>query len=125
MHVAARCGQTHLVQWLLANGATPSLRVKDRLGSTPLEIAQIFGPHPGELGSTIQHHPAAPPPHRPTAPPHRRPTGPLIRGRESSCSGTTGARLPPEKKDCGQGQNTAYEIIFVQEIVDHAEIVHP
>ena len=46
LHKAAEHGQSHLVEWLLAHGAKKSLKVENKMGATPLDVARIFGPHP-------------------------------------------------------------------------------
>ena len=46
LHKAASIGRLDLVQWLLAHGAEPSLRVRNARGNTPLHIARLFGPYP-------------------------------------------------------------------------------
>lgn len=43
---AAREGHIEVVDWLLANGAAPSLRLRNKMGHTPLQMAQLFGPYP-------------------------------------------------------------------------------
>ena len=45
IHLAARQGNLGIVQWLLLNGAKGSLRLKNRMGCTPIDIARVCGPH--------------------------------------------------------------------------------
>ena len=54
LHVAARCGHTSLVRWLLEHGARPSLRAKNAMGATPLDIARVFGPYPETSALLVQ-----------------------------------------------------------------------
>ena len=62
LHRAAQCGNTDLVMELLAMGAERSLEIRNAMGSTPLEVAKIFGPFPetesalvrGSLGRKFQ-----------------------------------------------------------------------
>ena len=42
---AARDGNVKLVRWLLYNGALKSAESKNCLGSSPLDLSRIFGPH--------------------------------------------------------------------------------
>jgi len=46
LHFAAMNGHAHLVDWLLENGAHKSLNVHDKMGSTAIDVAHIFGPFP-------------------------------------------------------------------------------
>ena len=45
LHNAARLGNADVAQWLLQNGAMPSLDAKNAMGQTPLDFAHMFGPH--------------------------------------------------------------------------------
>ena len=54
LHAAARHGHTSLVRWLLNNGARKSLQVKNVMGCTPLDVAQVFGPFPETEALLIQ-----------------------------------------------------------------------
>ena len=56
LHMCSRAGNAKLVRWLLNNGATPSLFVKNKMGCRPIELARIFGPHAeveGLLGAAM------------------------------------------------------------------------
>ena len=56
LHLAARKGNYALVQWLLQNQADASLKLKNRMGCTPIDIARVCGPHHevgGLIGSAI------------------------------------------------------------------------
>jgi ankyrin repeat protein len=46
LHFAARLGHVHHGVWLLKHGAHLSLRVRNKLGCTPIDVARIFGPFP-------------------------------------------------------------------------------
>ena len=45
VHTAAQHGRHDLVRWLLEHEARPSLRVKNAMGCTPLDILRAFGPY--------------------------------------------------------------------------------
>jgi ankyrin repeat protein len=45
LHRAALGGRLEIVQWLLANGATPSLNMRNARGRTPLQLARKYAPH--------------------------------------------------------------------------------
>jgi ankyrin repeat protein len=45
LHFAARIGRLDIVRWLLANGAAPSLKLRNARNRTPLLMAHNFGPH--------------------------------------------------------------------------------
>lgn len=56
IHLAARQGNFKIVEWLLMNGAEKSLRLKNRMGYTPIDIAREFGPYHevcGLLGASM------------------------------------------------------------------------
>ena len=46
LHSAASHGHLSTVAWLLKRGAHLSLRIKNKLGKTPIDFARMFGPHP-------------------------------------------------------------------------------
>jgi hypothetical protein len=46
LHFAAMKGHVHLLEWLLKHGAHKSLHVRSKVGLTPLEVANVFGPFP-------------------------------------------------------------------------------
>lgn len=46
LHFAARHGHLPLVVWLLQHGAHESLRVRNKLGFRPIDMATLFGPYP-------------------------------------------------------------------------------
>ena len=76
-----------LVRWLLRHGASPSLRLRNRMGITPLDMAREFGPHrevEGVLGAAmLDKHFAE----------NRLPDGPTIE-RHSSNDMVESMRLP-------------------------------
>ena len=46
LHQAAKNGLIHVTQWLLDHGAHKSLRIRNHMGATPLDVTRIFGPYP-------------------------------------------------------------------------------
>jgi ankyrin repeat protein len=54
LHVASKHGHTSLVRWLLDHGAQQSLHVKNAMGCTPFDIANLFGPYPETSALLIQ-----------------------------------------------------------------------
>jgi hypothetical protein len=46
LHFAAQSGHVHQIAWLLKHGAHQSLHVRKKVGSTPIDVARIFGPFP-------------------------------------------------------------------------------
>jgi hypothetical protein len=59
LHFAAQNGLVDVVEWLLDHGAHKSLRIRNQMGASPLDIARIFGPYPAvqtKLGSTMLNH---------------------------------------------------------------------
>ena len=56
LHFAAKVGNDKLVNWLLRNGAEPSLFIKNKMGCLPIDLAGLFGPHPEVIvgGSSTQ-----------------------------------------------------------------------
>ena len=56
LHFAAMNGLIGVIVWLLEHGAHKPLRIRNDMGSTPLDIARIFGPYPSieaKLGATM------------------------------------------------------------------------
>ena len=59
LHHAAKSGLIDVTVWLLDHGAHKSLRVRNKMGATPLDLARIFGPFPAietKLGSAMLNH---------------------------------------------------------------------
>ena len=59
LHHAAKHGLIDVTEWLLDHGAHKSLRVRNKMGATPLDIARIFGPFPvieAKLGAAMLNH---------------------------------------------------------------------
>ena len=46
LHMSAKSGNPKLVEFLLRNGAQSSLRIKNKMGCLPIDLAKVFGPHP-------------------------------------------------------------------------------
>eukprot|EP00965_Chrysotila_dentata_P123933 4096576-Pleurochrysis_carterae.AAC.1 len=46
LHWAAAHGRADVVQWLLVCGASPSLRKRNAMGCTPIDMSRHFGPFP-------------------------------------------------------------------------------
>ena len=59
LHYAASAGLLDVSEWLLDHGAHTSLRMRNKMGATPLDIARLFGPYPAieaKLGSAMLNH---------------------------------------------------------------------
>ena len=59
LHRAAAMGLIDVTEWLLDHGAHKSLRTRNKMGATPLDIARIFGPHPAieaKIGAAMLNH---------------------------------------------------------------------
>ena len=54
LHKTAQSGHTDAVLNLLSAGAYPSLKIRNAMGCTPLEVAKAFGPFP-ETESALLH----------------------------------------------------------------------
>ena len=46
LHYSAMNGLIDVTEWLLHHGAHKSLRIRNKMGATPLDVARIFGPYP-------------------------------------------------------------------------------
>ena len=56
LHYSAMVGLIDVTEWLLDHGAHKSLRIRNQMGATPLDMARIFGPYPAieaKLGSAM------------------------------------------------------------------------
>ena len=56
LHYSAMFGLIHVAEWLLDHGAHKSLRIRNKMGATPLDMARIFGPYPtieAKLGAAM------------------------------------------------------------------------
>ena len=59
LHYSAMHGLIDVTEWLLQHGAHKSLRIRNQIGATPLDVARIFGPYPAveaKLGAAMLNH---------------------------------------------------------------------
>ena len=59
LHFSAMTGLIDVTVWLLDHGAHKSLSVRNAMGSTPLDVARIFGPYPvieTKIGAAMLNH---------------------------------------------------------------------